>query len=57
MNKVKQALQQFWMVFLVPSKTSKEKPLSRQDVLMLLATNKLSTVQAKAVLAKRFQDK
>lgn len=57
MNKIKQALQQFWMVFLVPSKTSKEKPLSRQDVLMLLAANKLSAVQAKAVLAKRFQDK
>jgi hypothetical protein len=57
MNKIKQALQQFWMVFLVPSKTQREKPLSRQDVLMLLAANKLSAVQARTVLAKRFQDK
>jgi hypothetical protein len=57
MNKVKQALRQFGMVFFGSSKPPKEKPLSRQDVLMLLAANKLSAVQAKAVLAKRFQDK
>lgn len=53
MRKLVAAFQNF---FTLPARPSlrRNKCLSRQEVLMLMANNKLSSTQAKAVIAKRF---
>ncbi|MCP5419454.1 MAG: hypothetical protein H6969_03015 [Gammaproteobacteria bacterium] len=57
MNQIKQALQRLLAVSetlgTVPVGTKRE--LSRQDILRLVATNKLTPAQAGAVLRKRFR--
>lgn len=56
MNHVKEALYRFLAPSVQP-KTHRTRPLSRQDILTLVATNKLTTAQARAVLEKRFQER
>lgn len=50
MKTVAHALRGF---FVVPVRAQEKRPLSRQDVLRLMAANKLSPAQARAILDKR----
>jgi hypothetical protein len=57
MNKIKQALRRFLAMSEQATTTPGDtrQALSRQDVLRLVAANKLSPTQAGAVLRKRFR--
>jgi len=52
MKNVKLALNRLFAAS-APTKPNR-RPLSRQDVLALLAANKISAAQAKAIIEKRF---